>query len=428
MGAAHKRLTRRGFLAGAGASAVAVMGAPALVRGQSAARVVVVGGGFGGATAAKYVKLWAPAAQVTLVEPAERFVTCPYSNLVLGGLRDMASITHGYDKLAQRVTLVRDSAVAIDADARAVRLQAGTTLPYDRLIVSPGIDLRWGAIAGYDEAAADKMPHAWKAGEQTVLLRRQLEAMRDGGTVVMTAPDNPFRCPPGPYERACMIAHYLKTAKPKSKLVILDAKDSFSKQTLFQDGWKRFYAEIIEWVPVSKGGKVARVDPAAMTLEDEFGTSHKADVANVIPPQFAAKIARDAGLADGSGWCPVEPLGFESTKLKNIHVIGDACIAAPMPKSGFVASNHGKVAGAAVAALLGGKTPAEAKWNNVCYSRVTPDYGISIAGVYTGAGGKFTEIQGAGGTSPRDAKDDFRKQEAEYGDGWYASITADMFG
>jgi sulfide dehydrogenase [flavocytochrome c] flavoprotein subunit len=423
--ATHRiRVTRRAVIAGIGAT----IASPAIVRGQAAARIVVIGGGFGGATAAKYAKQWAPAAQVTLVEPAERFITCPYSNLVLGGLRDMASITHSYDKLAQRVTLVRDSAAAIDAEARSVRLQGGSSLAFDRLIVSPGIDFRWGAIAGYDEAASARMPHAWKAGEQTVLLRRQLEAMSDGGVVVMTAPDNPFRCPPGPYERACMIAHYLKTAKPKSKLVLLDAKDSFSKQGLFQDGWKRFYPEIVEWVPVSKGGKITKVDPAAMTLEDEFGTSHKADVANVIPPQFAGKIARDAGLADASGWCPVEPHGFESTLHKTIHVIGDACIAAPMPKSGFVASNQGKVAAAAVVALLAGHAPADATWNNVCYSHVTPDYGISVAGVYHVAADKFAEIAGSGGTSPRDANDDFRQHEAEYGDGWYASITADMFG
>jgi len=424
MATQRMRITRRAVIAGLGAS----LAAPAVVRGQAAARVVVIGGGFGGAIAAKYVKLWAPAAQVTLIEPAPQFVTCPYSNLVLGGLRKMGSITHGYGKLARRVQLVHDSAAAIDAAARTVRLQGGSTVGYDRLIVSPGIDLRWGAIAGYDEAAADKMPHAWKAGPQTVLLRRQLEAMKDGGVVVMSAPDNPFRCPPGPYERACMIAHYLKTTKPKSKLIILDAKDSFSKQGLFQDGWKRFYADIIEWVPVSKGGKVTRVDPAALTFEDEFGTSHKADVANVIPPQFAAKIARDAGLADASGWCPVEPHGFESTLVKSIHVIGDACIAAPMPKSGFVANSHGKVAAAAVVALLAGKPPAEVTWNNVCYSHVTPDYGISVAGVYRVAADKFAEVPGSGGTSPRDANDAFRKQEAAYGDGWYASITADMFG
>jgi sulfide dehydrogenase [flavocytochrome c] flavoprotein subunit len=424
MATQRTRVTRRAVIAGLGAS----LAAPSVVRGQAAQRVVVIGGGFGGATAAKYVRLWAPAAQVTLIEPAERFVTCPYSNLVLGGLRTMSSITHSYRKLAKRVHLVRDSAAAIDAAARTVRLQGGSTVAYDRLIVSPGIDLRWGAIAGYDEAASAWMPHAWKAGAQTVLLRRQLEAMKDGGVVVISAPDNPFRCPPGPYERACMIAHYLKTAKPKSKLLILDAKDSFSKQGLFQDGWKRFYADIIEWVPVSKGGKVTRVDPAAMTLEDEFGTSHKADVANVIPPQFAGKIARDAGLADQSGWCPVEPHGFESTLVKNIHVIGDACIAAPMPKSGFVANSHGKVAAAAVLALLAGRAPSEVTWNNVCYSHVAPDYGISVAGVYRAASDKFAEVQGSGGTSPRDANDAFRKQEVEYGDGWYASITADMFG
>ena len=418
------RITRRAFIAGAGVT----LATPAIVRGQSAARVVVIGAGFGGASAARYVKQWAPAAQVTVIEPSERFVTCPYSNLVLGGLRDMASITHSYDKLARRVTLVRDSAAAIDAAARTVRLQGGTTLPYDRLIVSPGIDFRWGAIAGYDEAAAEKMPHAWKAGPQTVLLRRQLEAMPDGGTVVIVAPDNPFRCPPGPYERASMIAHYLSTTKPKSKLLILDAKDAFSKQPLFLDGWKRFYPTIVEWVPVSKGGKITKVDVGAMTLEDEFGAKHKADVANVIPPQFAGKIARDAGLAEASGWCAIDPHSFESAKAKNIHVIGDATIAAPMPKSGFIANNQGKVAAAAVVALLAGKPPAEATWVNVCYSRVTPDYGISVSNVIHVAGGKFAEVPGSGGPSPRDAKDDFRKQEAAFGDGWYASITADMFG
>ncbi len=422
------RLTRRAVLGGAAATGAVSWATPSIVRGQAAARVVVIGAGFGGATAARYVKTWAPATQVTVIEPAERFITCPFSNLVLGGLRDMASITHSYDKLAQRVTLVRDSAVAIDADARAVRLQGGTTVPYDRLIVSPGIDFRWGAIAGYDEAASEKMPHAWKAGAQTVLLRQQLEAMPDGGTVIIVAPDNPFRCPPGPYERASMIAHYLKTTKPKSKLIILDAKDSFSKQPLFLDGWKRFYPSIVEWVPVSKGGKVVKVDLGAMSVEDEFGTQHKADVVNVIPPQFAGKIARDAGLAEASGWCAIEPLGFESNKIKNIHVIGDATLAAPMPKSGFVANNQGKVAAAAVVALLDGKTPAEATWNNVCYSRVTPDYGISVSNVIRVAGGKFAEVPGAGGPSPREATDDFRKQEAEFGDGWYASITADMFG
>ncbi|HUA52177.1 MAG TPA: NAD(P)/FAD-dependent oxidoreductase [Candidatus Sulfotelmatobacter sp.] len=421
---ARLRVTRRAVLLGAGAT----LASPAIVRGAAAARVVVIGAGFGGATAAKYVKTWAPATQVTLVEPAAQFVTCPYSNQVLGGLRTMASITHAYTKLARRVALVRDRAAAIDPDQRTVRLGGGRTLPYDRLIVSPGIDFRWGAIEGYDETAIQAMPHAWKAGPQTVLLRRQLEAMRDGGTVVIVAPDNPYRCPPGPYERASMIAWYLKSRKPKSKLVILDAKDAFSKQGLFLDAWKRFYPDIIEWVPVSKGGKITKVDVKAMTAEDEFGTQHKADVANVIPPQFAGKIARDAGLADPSGWCPVEPHSFESSLRKGIHVVGDATSAAPMPKSGFVANNQGKVAAAAVVALLAGKTPADATWNNVCYSHVTPDYGFSVANVIHVAAGKFAEVPGSGGISPRDADDKFRKQEAQYGDGWYASVTADIFG
>lgn len=417
-------LTRRTVLGGLGAT----LAAPAIAQGTGAARVVVIGGGFGGATAAKYVKLLLPHARVTLVEPAPKFVTCPYSNLVIAGLRNIETITFAYTKLTRHITWVRESAVAIDADKRTVRLEGGKSLDYDRLIVSPGIDFRWGAIAGYDEPASSIMPHAWKAGPQTLLLRHQLEAMRDGGTVVMSAPDNPFRCPPGPYERASLIAWYLKTKKPKSKLILLDAKDSFSKQGLFQDAWKRFYPDILEWVPVSKGGKVAKLDPKAMTLEDEFGTSHKADVANIIPPQFASKIARDAGLADQSGWCPVDPHSFESPKLKNVHVIGDATSAAPMPKSGFVANNQAKVAASAVAALLAGRSPAEATWNNVCYSHVTPDYGISVSNVIHVADGKFAEVAGAGGISPRDANDGFRKQEAEYGDGWYASITTDMFG
>jgi len=418
------RLTRRSVIAGLGAS----LAAPSVARRAAAATVVVIGGGFGGATAAKYVKLGLPRAQVTLVEPSAQFVTCPYSNLVLGGLRTMNSITFGYSALAKRVSLARDAASSIDATRRLVKLQGGKTLLYDRLIVSPGIDFRWGAIAGYDESAIEKMPHAWKAGPQTVLLRRQLEAMKDGGTVLMCAPDNPFRCPPGPYERASMIAWYLKTRKPKSKLVLLDAKDSFSKQGLFQDGWKRFYPDIVEWVPVSKGGKVVKADPAGMTLEDEFGTQHKGDVVNVIPPQFAGKLARDAGLADQSGWCPIDPHSFESKQAKMIHVVGDATSAAPMPKSGFVANNQAKVAAAAVIALLSGKAPAEATWNNVCYSHVTPDYGISVSNVLHVADNKFAEVPGSGGVSPRDADDKFRKQEAEYGDGWYASITADLFG
>ena len=420
--------TRRHLLASAAGSA-ALIGLPAIARGQAAAKVVVIGGGFGGATAARYLKKGAAELQVTLVEPSATFVTCPYSNLVIGGWRKIESITFTYDKLAKEgITVARDSATAIDPQKKEVRLAGGRTLSYDRLIISPGIDIRWGAIAGYDEKAAEAMPHAWRAGEQTLLLRRQLEAMPDGGLFVMAAPANPFRCPPGPYERVSMIANYLTQSKPKSKILILDAKENFSKQPLFQDAWAKLYPGMIEWIPVGKDGKVVKVDPAAKSLETEFGTVHKAAVANVIPPQMAAKIARDAGLADQSGWCPIDPMTFESKLHKGVHVVGDATIAAQMPKSGFAANSQGKVAAAAAIAMLKGKQPPPVGMVNTCYSHVGKDYAISVAGVYRVTDKGLIEVPDSGGVSPRQWDDGNRRMESIYADGWYASITGDMFG
>ncbi|MBM3532389.1 MAG: cytochrome C [Alphaproteobacteria bacterium] len=421
-------LSRRRFLAGA-AGASATFGMPAIVYGQAAARVVVIGGGFGGATAARYLKKASPQLQVTLVEPNRRFVTCPYSNLVIGGWRKIDSISFGYDRLAKSgITVAQDSAAAIEHDRKRVRLAGGRMLPYDRLIVSPGIDIRWNAIAGYDEKAAQAMPHAWRAGEQTLVLRRQLESMPDGGLFVMAAPANPFRCPPGPYERVSMIASYLKQSKPRSKILILDAKENFSKQPLFQDAWAKLYPGMIEWVPVGKDGKVVKVDVRTKTLESEFGQQHKAAVANVIPPQMAAKIARDSGLADQSGWCPIDASSFESRLVKGVHVVGDATIAAPMPKSGFAASSQGKVAALASVAMLQGKTPPAAAMVNTCYSHVGKDYAISVAGVYRGTTERLIEVPDSGGTSPRQWDDENRRLESIYADGWYASITSEMFG
>lgn len=424
------RLSRRGFFGLAGAVGVGTLGLGACAPTASAkARVVVVGGGFGGATAARQLRQIDPAIRVTLVEPSASFVTCPFSNEVLGGLRPIDSITHGYQALAERhgVEVLHDRAVAIDPVKKTVTLGRGGALGYDRLILSPGIDLRWNAIAGYDEAAAEKMPHAWKAGPQTLLLRRQLEAMPDGGVVLISAPANPFRCPPGPYERASLIAHYLRQAKPRSKILILDAKDAFSKQPLFQDGWKALYANMIEWVPLSKDGKVVRVMPDALTLESEFGEKHKGAVVNVIPPQFAASIARDAGLADTSGWCPVDPVTFESTKVKDIHVIGDAAIAGAMPKSGFAANSQGKVVARAVASLLSGQAPAAPVLVNTCYSLLAPDYGISVADVYKVTAKGITAVEGAGGVSPRQADAQFRYAEAHYGEGWYLAMSREIW-
>jgi NADPH-dependent 2,4-dienoyl-CoA reductase/sulfur reductase-like enzyme len=416
------------MLAALGASGALAL-APSIVRG-AAGRVVVVGGGFGGATAAKYLKRFDPALDVTLVEPAARFYTCPFSNLVLGGLRDMATIGHGYDELVSRygITHVRVSAEAIDTTAKTVTVSGGEKLEYDRLLLSPGIDIKWGALAGYDMAAAEKAPHAWKAGAQTELLRRQLEAMEDGGVFVLVAPENPFRCPPGPYERASMVAHYFKTHKPRSKVLILDAKDRFSKQELFVQGWQEVYGNMIEWVPVSMDGKVVRVDANAREVETEFGTRHKAAVLNVVPPQKAGNIAAAAGLVDEAGWAPIQPRTFESTLAADVYVVGDASIAAPMPKSGFCANSQGKVAAAAIVASLAGRETPEPSWANTCYSTIAPDYGISVAGVYAVAEGKIVQVPGSGGVSPMDASAEFRKLEAEYAVGWYESVASDTWG
>ena len=417
------RTSRRDFLKTAAAGA-AMLPLPAIAQGAPA-RVVVVGGGFGGATCARFVKRIDPRIAVTLVEANPRFTACPFSNLVVVGLRELSAQEFGYDKLAsEQIALNLAPATAVDAQGRSVALGNGTRLSYDRLVLAPGIDLRWDGLPGYNEAAAERMPHAWKAGEQTLLLRRQLEAMPDGGTVVISAPANPFRCPPGPYERASLIAYYLKTKKPKSKLIVLDAKDAFSKQGLFLGAWKALYPNI-EWVSLSKGGKVTSVDVGAMTLVTDFG-QHKADVANVIPPQKAGRIAEIAGVADRTGWCPIDPVTFESKLQPNIHVIGDASIAGAMPKSAFSANAQAKVCAAAVAKLVAGGKPDEPKLINTCYSLVAPDYGISVANVYAPADGQIKDL--GGGVSPADAPSTTRAAEATFANGWFKTITEEVFG
>src|SRR4051812_1836443 len=319
--------SRRQFLKTASAAALLPMSAIAQNAGP---KVVVIGGGFAGASAARFVKQANRAITVTLVEANPTFTACPFSNGVIAGLRPLRAQQFHYEKLGDAgISLAFQAATGVDAQGKTVTLSGGTKLPYDRLVMAPGIDLRWDGLPGYTEHAADIMPHAWKAGEQTLLLRSQLEAMEDGGTVIISAPANPFRCPPGPYERASLIAYYLKTKKPKSKLIILDAKDAFSKQRLFQNAWRELYPNL-EWVSLSAGGKVTSIEAGAMTLVTDFGR-HKADVANVIPPQKAGHIAELAGIADRSGWCPIDPVTFESKLQSNIHVIGDACIAGGMP-------------------------------------------------------------------------------------------------
>lgn len=414
-------VTRRSIL-------TAGLALPFAAGAQAPARVVIIGGGFGGTSAARALRRYAPSLDVTLIEANATFTACPFSNEVIAGLRDIDAQRFGYRAVAaDGISVVHAEATAVDPATRRITLRDGAALPYDRLILSPGIDIVWGALPGYDEAAGARMPHAWKAGAQTALLRQQLEAMPDGGTVIMSVPANPFRCPPGPYERASLIAWYLKTHKRRSKLLVLDAKDTFSKQKLFQMAWARFYPDHLKWVSLSDGGKVTRVDPGSLTLETDFGT-HKADVANVIPPQRAGRIAALAGVADRTGWCPIDPVTFESRLVPGIHVIGDAAIAGAMPKSAFAANAQAKVCALAAARMLDGGTPDDPRLINTCYSLVAPRYGISVAGVYRPSNGVLTDIDGAGGTSPLEAPDEQRAMEADYADAWFRTITSEAFG
>ncbi len=422
-----KRINRRDLLKTTTGAAAVLFPLPALAQ-NGGGRVVVVGGGFAGATCARALKRLDPRITVTLVEASQTFTACPFSNTVIAGLGDIKDQQFDYQKIAAgQVALPFSPATAIDQQARTVTLMNGARLPYDRLVLAPGIDIRWDGLPGYNEAAAEQMPHAWKAGDQTLLLRRQLEAMEDGGLVVISAPANPFRCPPGPYERASLIAHYLKTRKPKSKLIVLDAKDAFSKQRLFQNAWKELYPNLLEWVSLSSGGKVTAVEPATNTLVTDFAR-HKAAVANVIPPQKAGRIAELAGVTDRTGWCPIDPVTFESRQQRNIHVIGDAAIAGAMPKSAFAANSQAKVCAAALAKLIAGEKPEEPKLINTCYSLVAPDYGISVAGVYRPKDGQLLEVENSGGVSPADAPSSTRALEANFANGWFKTITAEVFG
>ncbi len=429
-------ISRRQFLKLAGGTAAAgLVGAPLVSSGAAKKKVVIVGGGVGGSTAAKFLRMNDPSIEVTLIEPNTHFHTCFMSNEVLGGGRKLDSIKFGYDGLKKRgVKVVHDTAVAIDAVSKTVKTQGGQSFQYDHAIVSPGVDFKWDAIEGYSAEVAERIPHAWKAGPQTALLHKQLLAMKDGGTVLICPPADPFRCPPGPYERASQIAHYLKQHKPKSKIVILDAKDAFSKKGLFEAGWTKFYGygtdnSMIKWVPKSKDGAVKRLDPKTMTVYGDVN-DHHGDVINIIPPQKAGKIAFDAGLVNDKGWCPVNVQTFESTIHKGIHVIGDASIATEMPKSGYSANSQAKVAARAIIDMMNGKEPGTPSYINTCYSIVGPDHGISVASVYTlnKAENKIVSVKGSGGLTPKDASAAHLKREVAYAHSWFTNITNDMFG
>jgi NADPH-dependent 2,4-dienoyl-CoA reductase/sulfur reductase-like enzyme len=374
----------------------------------SLGRVVVVGGGFGGATAAKYLRIFSEGRiEVTLVEPNASFISCPMSNLVIGGSKKIADITVAYSGLEKYgVRLVRDTVAAIDPDKREARLSGGQTLPYDRLVLSPGIEFLFENVRGMSAAAAEQIPHGWKAGPQTLLLRSQLEAMADGGVVVMSVPLAPYRCPPGPYERACQIAHYIRTAKPKSKLIVLDANpEMVSKRPLFTAVFQNDYKGIIDY---RNGAAVGEVDVKGKAFVLDLGEKVGGDVLNLIPPQRAANIARDAGVITANNrWCEVDWTTMESVKVKNIHVLGDATQSAPlMPKSGHMANQHGKTAAAAIVELLSGRTPVPPMMANTCYSYIDATQAVHVSSVHRWVPEKKTleTVPGSGGVSAADRK------------------------
>ena len=427
MDALRLMTTRRNVVRGIATTALS-LAFPCPSHAQAAARVVVVGGGFGGAACARVLRRINAKLQVTLVEPNRIFTACPFSNEVVAGLRDLEAQQFTYDRIAaDGVNVVAQSAVKIDPQARMVGLADGTQLAYDRLVLAPGIDLRFDALPGYDEEAAAKMPHAWKAGEQTMLLRRQLETMDDGGTVVIAVPAAPYRCPPAPYERASLIAHYLKAKKPRSKVLVLDAKDAFSQQRLFENAWKEFYPGMIERISLSQGGRVVSVEPSTNTLVTDFG-NYDAQVANVIPPQKAGRIAAIAGAADNTGWCPIDPSTFASKLVPNVHVIGDACIGGGIPKSASAANAEAKACASVVAGLIAGTAPGAPKLDGACYNTVAPDYAFSLLGIYQPRDDVFAEVEGSGFTSPVDAPREMRKRESEQAQSWYRAITVETFG
>jgi len=388
----------------------------------------VVGGGFAGAACARALRRLDPNLQVTLVTGGKMFSACPFNGSVIAGLREPAQQDFAYDGIAASgVTVATVAADSVDAGSRTVTLAGGDKLPYDRLVIAPGVAMNWTAIAGYSEAAAERMPHAWTGGPQTVLLRRQLEAMADGGLVVIAVPATPYRCPPAPYERASLIAHYLKTTKPKSKLLILDAKDNYSKQTLFEEAWAALYPGLIEWVPLGKGGNVTAVDPATLTVKTDF-EDHKPAVANVIPPQKAAPIALRAGVADRTGWCPIEPVAFESTLQPGIHVLGDAALMGAMPKAAHAAAEQGKVCAAAVVAKLRERAPSEVQLDNVCYSLAGPSWGFLETNSYRPENGQLLAPPGVVKVSPLAAPASLREEQARADEAWFATITIEIFG
>jgi len=401
---------------------------PSFLRAQGKPKVVVIGGGAGGGTAARYLaKDSKGEIDVTLIEPQQAFTTCFFSNLHIGGFRTFDSITHSYKTLESThgVKVIHQMATAVDRGAKVVTLADGSKVPYDRLIVSPGISLKWESVPGYSPEAAEMMPHAWQAGPQTQLLKSKIEAMKQGGTFVMIAPPNPYRCPPGPYERISMVAHIFKQKNPTAKIIVLDPKEKFSKQALFQEGWQKHYPGMVEWIPASILGSIKSVDAKTGKIETDLDVFN-ADVANVIPAQAAGAIAAAAGLTNDTGFCPIVPGSMQSQVDENVYVLGDSSIAGDMPKSAFSANSQAKVCANAVRGALTGSRVFPAKFSNTCWSLIATDDGVKVGANYEPAADKITKTTGFISKTGEDSA--LRKATYEESLGWYAGITEDIFG
>ena len=420
------KLNRRVFI-GSGASAVTALAAPmAFANGHGKSRVVVVGGGAGGATAARYIaKDSKGAVDVTLIEPSRMYYTCFFSNLYLGGIKTIDDLGHSYGTIAAGgVNVVHDWAVGVDRGAKTVTLAGGASVPYDKLILSPGIDFVEGAVSGWDLSSQNAMPHAYKGGSQTELLKAQIAEMPQGGTFAMVAPPNPYRCPPGPYERVSMVAHYLKANNPTAKIIVADPKPKFSKQGLFQEGWAKYYSGTIDWIGGDFGGGNVSVDPNAMTVTID-GEVTKVDVCNVIPAMKAGRIAELAGVTEGN-FAPVNAADMSTKADADVYVLGDASQQGDMPKSGFSANSQAKVCANAVRGALTGSKVFPAKFSNTCWSLIGTNDGVKVGATYEATDEKISKVDGFVSTIGESA--DLRKATYEESEGWYAGITADMFG
>ncbi len=419
-------LKRRAFL-GTGAAAMGTLAAPTVfAAGHGKPQVVVVGGGAGGATAARYIaKDSKSEVGVTLIEPTRQYYTCFFSNLYIGGFKEMGQLGHSYGGLAASgVNVVHDWATGVDRDSKTVALAGGGSVPYDKLILSPGIDFVDDAVEGWDLSAQNAMPHAFKGGSQTELLKAQLMAMPQGGTFAMVAPPNPYRCPPGPYERVSMVAHYLKANNPTAKIIIADPKAKFSKQALFEEGWADHYDGMIDWIGDDFGGGNVAVDADAMTLSID-GEVTNVDVCNVIPAMKAGHIAELAGVTDGN-WAPVNAADMSSKADADIHVLGDAAQQGDMPKSGYSANSQAKVCANAVRGALTGSKVFPAKFSNTCWSLIDTNNGVKVGATYEATEEKIAKVDGFISATGETAE--LRKTTYEESEGWYTGITADMFG